>query len=291
MGALLGLGTGFGLILVWRGWRAAERPPSRGLRRSLGGRATRKLSRLIASAGLEAVTPGRLLLSCAGLGLVVGVLFAAMTKTWPVSVAFAAFAGYAPIALVRYRARIRRRELRECWPDAVDNLASSVRAGLSLPEAITQLGTRGPHPLRRAFQRFGQDYRTGGRFHDCLDSLKARLADPTGDRVVESLRMARDVGGTDLGHVLRTLSVFLRDDGRTRAELETRQGWVINAARLAVAAPWVLLALISLRSSSIQAFQSPVGAVVLASGAGLCGLAYRLMLRAGRLPEEERVLR
>jgi hypothetical protein len=28
------------------------------------------------------------------------------------------------------------------WPDAVDNLASAVRAGLSLPEALTQLGQR-----------------------------------------------------------------------------------------------------------------------------------------------------
>jgi tight adherence protein B len=250
-----------------------------------------RVSELIVRAGLEAVTPRGLLLTCAGLSVVTGALFFAISRTWPVSVAFAAFAGYAPVALVRYRARVRQRELRECWPDAVDNLASAVRAGLSLPEAIVQLGTRGPQPLRRAFQRFGQDYRAGGRFYECLDLLKARLADPIGDRVVESLRIARDVGGTDLGHVLRTLSAFLRDDGRTRAELETRQGWVINAARLAVAAPWVLLALISLRSSSIQAFQSPVGFAVLASGACLCVLAYRLMLRVGRLPEEERVLR
>ena len=44
-----------------------------------------------------------------------------------------------------------------------------------------------------------------------------------GDRLVESLRIAREVGGTDLGHLLRTLSGFLREDARTRAELETRQ--------------------------------------------------------------------
>ena len=54
--------------------------------------------------------------------------------------------------------------------------------------------------------------------------------------------MAREVGGTDLGRLLRTLSAFLREDARTRAELETRQGWTVNAARLAVAAPWIVLA-------------------------------------------------
>ena len=130
-----------------------------------------------------------------------------------------------------------------------------------------------------------------GRFSQCLDLLKERLADPTGDRICESLRIAREVGGSDLGRLLRTLSSFLRDDARTRAELETRQSWVVNSARLAVAAPWILLGLISLRTESIRAFNAPSGWVVLAVGGVLCLIAYRLMLRLGRLPVEGRVLR
>jgi hypothetical protein len=90
---------------------------------------------------------------------------------------------------------------------------------------------RGPEGLRRPFARFGEDYRATGRFYESLDRLEAGLADPVGDRIVESLRMARDVGGTDLGRLLRTLSAFLREDARTRAELETRQGWTVNAVR------------------------------------------------------------
>jgi tight adherence protein B len=90
---------------------------------------------------------------------------------------------------------------------------------------------------------------------------------------------------------LRTLSSFLRDDARTRAELETRQGWVVNAARLAVAAPWLLLGLLSLQTRAVRAFNAPGGWVVLAVGAATCVVAYRLMLRLGRLPEDRRVLR
>jgi len=85
-----------------------------------------------------------------------------------------------------------------------------------------------------------------------------------------------------LGRLLRTLSAFLRDDARTRAELETRQGWVVNAARLAVAAPWLLLGLLSLRTESVRAYNAPGGWVVLAVGATACLVAYRLMLRLGR---------
>ena len=148
------------------------------------------------------------------------------------------------------------------WPEAVDNLASAVRAGLSLPEALTQLGARGPEQLRSPFRRFGEDYRANGRFGECLDRLKGALADPVGDRVVEALRMAREVGGTDLGRLLRTLSGFLREDARTRSELETRQGWTVNAARLALAAPWVLLLLLSTQPDAVQNYNTPAGTVV-----------------------------
>ena len=103
--------------------------------------------------------------------------------------------------------------------------------------------------------------------------------------------MAREVGGSDLGRLLRTLSAFLREDARTRAELETRQGWTVNAARLAVAAPWIVLGLLSLRPEAVDAYNSTAGLVVLAVGGGLCLVAYRVMVRIGRLPEEERVLR
>jgi tight adherence protein B len=105
------------------------------------------------------------------------------------------------------------------------------------------------------------------------------------------LRVAREVGGTDLGRLLRTLSQFLREDARTRAELETRQGWTVNAARLALAAPWVVLALLALRPDSVVAYNSAAGVLVLCVGGGVSLLAYRLMLRIGRLPTEERVLR
>ena len=103
--------------------------------------------------------------------------------------------------------------------------------------------------------------------------------------------MAREVGGTDLGRLLRTLSTFLREDARTRAELETRQGWTVNAARLALCAPWILLLLLSTQPSAVAAYNQPVGAVVLLIGGGVSFLAYRVMLRIARLPSERRVLR
>lgn len=286
MGALLGLGFGLGVVLVVR---ARTAPPRQRVRRRPGFLV--RLGESLAQADIEAVSPGALLASCGVVGAVVWVLMLLVSHSLVLAVVFGAGAAWLPLAVVRWRVRSRRNELRGMWPDLVDNLASGVRAGLSLPEALAAIGERGPEPLRRPFQRFAADYRATGRFSDCLDRLKTRLADPVGDRIVESLRLAREVGGSDLGILLRTLSAFLREDARARAELETRQGWTVNGARLAVAAPWVLLAMLSLNPEAVAAYDSAAGVVVLATGAGSCALAYRLMLRLGRLPEEERVLR
>lgn len=285
MGALVGLLFGLGALLVWRSF-GPPRPP-----RPRGVTWRDRITQMLVQAGIESVTPAGLIASCAGVGFVVLAAMLALSRSLPIALAFSLIASWLPFALVRFRQRQRRSELRDLWPEVVDNLASGVRAGLSLPEALTQVGVRGPQELRRPFVRFGEDYRASGRFYDCLDRLKSGLADPVGDRIVESLRMAREVGGSDLGRLLRTLSAFLREDARTRAELETRQGWTLNAARLAVAAPWIVLALLSLRPEAVEAYNSGAGLVVLGMGGGMCLVAYRLMVRIGRLPEEERVLR
>ena len=282
MGALVGLALGLGLMLVW----AAFTMP----RRTRRDRGSGRVARLLTRAGLGGVTPVGVVLLCTAMGLVTLVVLQTASGTIPVSVAFAAMAAYTPVAVLRQRAARRQREFAEVWPEAVDNLASAVRAGLSLPDAVAALGTNGPAVLREPFDRFALDYQVTGRFGESLDRLKDRLADPVGDRVVEGLRVAREVGGGDLGRLLRNLSGFLRDDARTRSELESRQAWTVNGARLAVAAPWAVLLLMSFQSEVIQRYSSPAGIVVLTIGAVCCLGAYRLMMWIGRLPVERRIL-
>jgi tight adherence protein B len=283
MGALVGLGVGVGLLLIWSAF-SLPRAPRRRVRRESA------TAQLLARAGLRQVSVSAFLALCLSTGLVTGLGVQAVSRTPPVAITFAAMVGYLPVMVVSARARRRQREVAEVWPEAVDNLASAVRAGLSLPEGLAALATRGPEPLRDAFEAFALDYQVSGRFSVCLDRLKDRLADPVGDRVVEGLRVAREVGGGELGRLLRNLSGYLRDDARTRAELESRQAWTINGARLAVAAPWIVLLFMSLQSDVIRRYASPGGVVVLGVGATACLVAYRLMMRIGRLPVERRLL-
>ncbi|QHO90579.1 type II secretion system protein F [Actinomyces sp. 432] len=283
MGAVAGLLGGIGMVLVWLAL-TTEPPKWRSERQ-------RHLADLLVQAGVGRTSPALFIVGSLVLGVVVTLLFLGVSRAWPIAAAFGTIAASAPLLIVSSRARTRRTNLREVWPEAVDTLVSGVRAGMSLPEALTNLGERGPEAIREEFRAFGVDYATSARFDQSLDRLKARFADPVADRIVEALRLAHEVGGTDLTALLSALSRMLREDMRTRGELEARQSWTVNGARVAVAAPWIVLAMLSTRPQAAAAYATGTGALVLAVGGAATLVAYRLMLWLGRLPEEDRVLR
>ncbi|MGP9682782.1 MULTISPECIES: type II secretion system F family protein [unclassified Brachybacterium] len=287
-GAFLGLIAGLGLLSIWwSSWEQEGEIPRRG-------KIARVMDRLrddLVTVGLTSVPPAAVPALSAGLGLVVSAALWAVSSAVVPSLAIGVASMILPVVFLRSAARRRATAMREVWPEAVDHINSAIRAGLSLPEALVQLSRKGPEDLRPAFHEFSLDYQASGDFAVSLDRLKVRLADPVGDRIVEALRITRDVGGTDLGGLLRTLAAFLREDARTRAELEARQSWTVNAARLALVAPWLVLALMSTRPQAAQAYDSPMGMAMILIGAVVSLIAYRVMLQIARLPQDERVLR
>lgn len=284
MGAVIGLAAGLGLVLVFA--QRAERPSQPAKKAPSAG----WLHGLVHSAGIPRLTPAGLVGACVGSAVVVGSLALIVTAVPMVALLAAIGSAGVPIVLLRRRISQQAKARQESWPDAVDQLASAVRAGLALPEAVSDLARRGPAALRLSFAEFEVDYRASGSFSQALNSLQRVAADPVADRVCASLRIARDVGGSDLGHVLRTLSALLREDLRTRGEISARQSWTVNAARMSVAAPWLTVALLCTRPEAVAAFTTWTGTFVLAGAAVVSFFAYRLMRHLGRLPAPERVI-
>lgn len=283
MGSFVGLLFGTGLLVAWSStW--APSPPRPHLLRD-------RWTDLAAQAGIHGLRLGTFASSCAGIGVVVAAVAFAMGSAISVAVMFGSIAAGLPALYVQSRARRRRIERRSLWPDVVDDLTSAVRAGLTLPESLIAQSERGPVELREDLRVFAAEYRATGNFLVALQVWQTRVADPVADRIAATLRIAAEVGGSDLGRILRTLSDFLRDDLRTRSELEARQSWTVNGARLAVAAPWIVLALMGGRPETAAAFDSPAGVMVLVVGAVVSALAYAAMVHIGRLPDDPRVLR
>lgn len=288
MTLLLGCLLGAGLLLtaspfLWpRGTSALVRPASP-MRRMLGDRLT--------GAGLHGVSVPTLIV----VSLILAAAVAALTFALVPVAALAAASGITglllPLIVITARARSRRVANRAVWPDIVDHLVSAVRSGLALPDSVVSLAHSGPSDVRAAFASFERSYRATGNFGLSVDELKDVLADPVADRVLETLRMSREVGGSELTTVLRNLATYLRQESAIRSEVEARQSWVINAARLGAAAPWIILVLLSSRPEAAAAYNTPAGATLIVGGLVASVVAYRIMISIGRIPEEQRWFR
>lgn len=284
MTLLLGATLAAGLLLMLAPWFWRGRP-SRPRAIDAG---TGLAQRLLADAGFAHARPRALIATMAFAAL--GVAAAAWLLIGaPALVVLAALAaGAAPMFWLRHRRAARIASRRNLWPDVLDHLIASVRAGMSLPDAVASLAVTAPAMLRPAFAAFDRDFAASGSFSSSAERLKATLADPVADRIVETLRMAREVGGTELTTVLRALSASVRTEAALRGEVEARQSWVRNAAVLGVIAPWVVLGLLAMRPEGARAYSTPEGVVLVVGGALVSFVAYRLMLRIARLPEARR---
>jgi len=250
-----------------------------------------RLTGWLALAGIPSLTPAGFVAISTLCGLALGVLLQAVLAVVALSAAAAVVGLALPAMAISARLRARQRANRAIWPDAVDQLVSAVRSGLALPDSVSSLAHTGPTVTREAFAGFERDYRATGNFSRSVDALKDRLADPVADRILETLRMAREVGGTDLTLVLRNLAIYLREESAIRSEVEARQSWVTNAARLGVAAPWLVLLLLASRPEAAHAYNSATGITVILVGLVVSVLAYRVMRALGRLPRERRWFR
>lgn len=246
------------------------------------------LVRLAEEAGYPAQAPRVIVAVIVGAALVAASVVWLLTGLPALVVLAALAAAWAPVLFLRSRRLRLRKARRQLWPDVCDLLIASIRVGLSLPDAVATLADSAPAMLRPAFIVFARDLRATGRFDSSLDRLKSALADPIADRIIETLRMARQVGGTDLTGVLRALSTSVRADAALRGEVEARQSWIRGAAVLGAVAPWVILGLLVMRPEGAQAYGTPEGVLVICIGAAVSVIAYRIMIRIGRLSEAGR---
>lgn len=224
------------------------------------------------------------------MGSILGVLFALGTiLVWGAIREPVKFNGYKRnrSSAIFYR---RKKLPADVWPDVVDDLVSAIRAGLSLPQAVIELCNSGPELLRPSFKLCRDQYQATGDFSAALNLIAQDLKDSQADKFVASIMVAHEVGGVDLGVLLRTLSEVMREELVLRGEIVARQSWTINGAKLAVAAPWVTALVLSTRETAANVYLSGNGIRMLAVCAAISLLAYVAMMKIAELPEEKRLM-
>jgi tight adherence protein B len=177
------------------------------------------------------------------------------------------------------------------WPDALRQVTATTRSGASVAKALEELAVSGPEALRPAMATFAVRAQVVG-VSAALGLLRADLADPVTDRVVEILVPAHERGGSIVPQILDALAEATAADLRVVEELRAAGLEQRLNAHIVVAVPWVILALLTLRDGPYREFYgSPAGGWVIVTGLLLTLTGGFLVRRWGRVPTEPRVLR
>jgi tight adherence protein B len=180
-------------------------------------------------------------------------------------------------------------EVSASWPEVIDHLVSAIQSGMSLTEALTELSNRGPMVMRPAFTHFKKQVFEDGNFDQGIQTLAEQFKSHASDQIFQALLISKSLGGSELLSILRTLGNFLREDLALRNEIAVKQSWIKNSAHLSSAAPWLLLLLLAMQPSTVEAFSTVTGAGILFIGLFMTVLAYIWMTFLSRLPSVPRV--
>jgi tight adherence protein B len=272
------------LVLGWAGWGPGPRPsrPARLRRRGAG--------EWLAQAGLDDVAPSEFVAVVGVLVLLGTALGFAVFGSAVAALAVGCFAGSFPIASFRNRRRERRAIAQDAWPRMIEEIRILIGSlGRSVPQALFEVGRRGPEAMRPAFEAAHREWLVSTDFPRTVSVLKDRLADPTADATCETLLVAHEIGGTDLDRRLRDLIDDRIQDVQGRKDARAKQAGARFARKFVLIVPLGMAAAGISVGEGRSAYQTPAGQVAVVVAIGLVVACWAWAGRIMRLPEEERV--
>jgi tight adherence protein B len=181
--------------------------------------------------------PAKMLWLSALAGLLLGVLAAVLVgPLWFV------LAAAPPVGLniwVRNKARATRNNFAEQLPENLDVLASALRAGHSLANAMGVVADEAPEPSKREFRRVVTDEQLGIALDEALEVTAKRMQSTDMDQVAVLALVQREAGG-NTAEVLDqvTKNIRARMDIRRLVRVLTTQGkftsWVVAGVPVGV---------------------------------------------------------
>lgn len=203
------------------------------------------------------------------------------------------FAGLLALILVALGRRESRRrkitiERESAWPGFVDSIASGVQSGLTLHESLMQAASNPARALTQPAHSFLQALESGSLI-TAVDKLAGDIGSPSADELAVLVRVNTKLGGVGLAKLLTEHSKRARARNALAAQLRTKVTATLAMAKLAVVAPWVLVALLIGRRETAQGYETPQGLAILLFGLGICVLAYRIVGLLGSIPKMARI--
>lgn len=248
------------------------------------------LSEWLVQAGLDDVRPAEFLAVTAVITVVSAAIGLAVFGAPVPALILGVFGATAPAASFRRRRRRRRETAQEAWPRLIEEVRIlTTSAGRSIPQALFDAGRRGPVELQAAFEAAHREWLITTDFSRTIGVLKHRLADPTADAACETLLVAHDVGGADLGKRLEALAEDRIDDLHGRRDARAKQAGARFARSFVLIVPFGMALAGMTVGTGRTAYQEAGAQAIVAVAIVLVVACWMWAGRIMQIPEEERV--
>jgi len=208
------------------------------------------------------------------------ILVTAISRSFIWGIVAATFVIIGSLIFVNQVAARTRKRFETQLPDTLNLLATSLRAGYSLLQAVEAVGEEAPEPTRREFGRAMAEIRLGRPINDALDDIAERMTSQDFEWTVMAIGIQREVGG-NLAEVLQTTSETMVQRNRLRREMKalTAEGR-ISAIVLSLLPVFLFLVISVVNPGYMEPMlESTIGLLILGGGLVFIGLGIYWMSR------------
>jgi tight adherence protein B len=184
--------------------------------------------------------------------------------------------------LLVQQANRRQKLIGQAWPIVLESLESAATSGMSILESLRDLAESEQLSVSREFANCCAEIDSGIGISLALTNLKHSLSNPAADFTIELLKTTHEFGSAGYVSAIKNQSSALRLASNLESEIAAKQGWVVGTAKLAVAAPWLIVGVLSFRQENAQLYSSMAGTSLLLLGLVASAFALHLVYRIGQ---------
>ena len=196
------------------------------------------------------------------------------------ALAVGAVAGTAPYLYARRKAATRLRQFEEQFPDCLEFIARSMRAGHAFSVSLDLVHREYNEPLAGEFRRTFEEQNLGQPLEVVLLKLGQRMPSMDVQFFISAVLMQKRTGG-NLAELLDRLASLIRERFKLRARIRAISAQGLMSGRVVAAIPAAVGALMFLVNPSYARFfvDDPIGHELLAGAFGVQVLGYLIIRR------------
>lgn len=190
---------------------------------------------------------------------------------------------YLPQFFIEWAWRRRLREINLQISQCVTSMANSMRAGLTLVQALTRLSQQAPEPIRAEFKIMANQYGLGADMETVLKNAKDRLKLADFNLFASALLLNREMGG-DVSETLIRISKSLDKLREMRKTVEAHTSEGRTNIKVLLLSPVAMLLLVAVVDTQgvVMLFTTTQGVAMLMIAGALAGTGVYLARRITR---------